>query len=115
MRPSGEDDPNAAALKAIARDLASLRDAAGRKLDVVAIPSPGLVPGEDGAPMPASYVNFFIGNRAVVVPVYGAPADDDALRALEPLFPGRRIAAVPARDLLAGGGAWHCITQQDPA
>jgi agmatine deiminase len=115
MRPAGGDDPNADALVAVANDLKSFRDTRGRALDVVAIPSPGLVPGEDGAPMPASYVNFFVGNRAVVVPVYGTSADEDALRALEPLFPGRRIVGVPARDLLAGGGAWHCITQQDPA
>ena len=114
MRPSGADDPNATVLAEIERGLGSFRDAAGRRLEVVPIPSPGLVADDEGAPRPASYVNFFIGNRAVIVPVYGTPRDDLALRALEPLFPGRRVAGVPARDLLSGGGAWHCITQQEP-
>jgi agmatine deiminase len=115
MRAADSRDPNADALRKIESDLRSFRDAAGRRLDVVTIPSPGFTPGEDGEPMPASYVNFYIANRAVAVPLYGASADDAALRAFEPLFPGRRIAGVPARDLLAGGGAWHCITQQEPA
>ena len=114
MRPSGSDDPNAEALEAIGRDLRSFRDAAGRRLEVVEIPSPGLVPDEEGAPRPASYVNFYIGNRAVVVPTYGTRQDEAALRLLEPFFPGRRVAGIPARDLLTGGGAWHCITQQEP-
>ena len=114
MRPDGDADPNAAALRTIARDLASFRDAAGRTLEVVTVPSPGLVPDGDGAPMPASYVNFFVGNRAVVVPTYGTRHDEAALRALEPLFPGRRVVGIRARELLSGGGAWHCITQQEP-
>ena len=114
MRPAGADDPNAEALREIERSLRSFRDAAGRHLEVVTIPSPGLVPDDEGAPRPASHVNFFIGNRAVVVPVFGGPSDDPALRALEPLFPGRRVTGVAARDLLSGGGAWHCITQQEP-
>ncbi len=114
MRASGRDDPNASALAAIARDLASFRDASGRHLTVVEIPSPGLVLDEEGDAMPASSVNFYIGNRAVVVPVYGTPHDDDALKALEPLFPGRRVVPVFAKDLLSGGGAWHCVTQQEP-
>ena len=114
MRASGSDDPNAAALAAIARDLRRLRDARGRRLAVVEIPSPGLVLDDDGEVMPASFVNFYIGDRAVVVPVYGTRRDDDALGALEPLFPGRRVVPVFARDLLTGGGAWHCITQQEP-
>ena len=115
MRPSGRDDPNARVLEAAEQDLRSFRDAKGRAIEVVSIPSPGFVAAGDGTPMPASYVNFFIGNRAVVVPVYDVSADDDALRALEPLFPGRRVVGIPARDLLSGGGAWHCITQQEPA
>jgi agmatine deiminase len=115
MRPSDSGDPNAGALAAVESDLKSFRDAKGRALEVVTLPSPGFIPGEDGEPMPASYVNFYIGNRVVVVPVYDTPRDDDALRALEPLFPGRRVVGVPAKDLLAGGGAWHCITQQEPA
>ena len=114
MRAADGRDPNADTLRKIESELGSFRDAAGRRLDVVAIPSPGLVADEDGIPMPASYVNFFIGNRAVVVPAYGIPRDEDALRALEPLFPERRVVGVAARDLLSGGGAWHCITQQEP-
>ncbi len=114
MRASGEGDPNARPLEAAERDLRSFRDARGRALEIVTIPSPGFVPDEGGAPMPASYVNFYIGNRAVVVPVYGVGADEAALRALEQLFPARRVVGVPARDLLSGGGAWHCITQQEP-
>ncbi|MFI5180448.1 MAG: agmatine deiminase family protein [Thermoanaerobaculia bacterium] len=114
MLPSERDDPNGGTLRMIERDLRTFDDAAGRRLEVVTIPSPGLVAGEDDIPMPASYVNFFIGNRAVVVPTYGSAHDEEALRALEPLFPGRCVVGVVARDLLSGGGAWHCITQQEP-
>ncbi|HSB35307.1 MAG TPA: agmatine deiminase family protein [Thermoanaerobaculia bacterium] len=115
MRASGGGDPNAEALAAVARDLASFRDARGRRLEIVEVPSPGPVLDGDGELMPASSVNFYIGNRAVVVPVYGARHEDHALDALAPLFPDRRLVPVPAKDLLAGGGAWHCITQQEPA
>jgi agmatine deiminase len=114
MRPS-PGDPNEAALSVIARDLGEMRDAAGRRLEVLQIPSPGLIEGQDGRPMPASYVNFYIGNRAVVVPTYGSPHDDAAVAALAALFPGRRTVGVAARALLGGGGAFHCITQQEPA
>jgi len=113
MRPSGSDDPNREALEAIVRDLGDARDARGRKLDVVRIPSPGLIDGE-GGPLPASYANFYVGNRAVVVPAYGAPFDDEAAKALGELFPGRSIVPVDARAILSGGGAFHCITQQVP-
>ncbi len=114
MRPSGGDDPNARVLGEIERDLKGMRDARGRNLQVVSVPSPGLVLSKEGDVRPASSINFYIGNRAVVVPVYGTRHDEAALRALEPLFPGRRVVGVPARDLLTGGGAWHCVTQQEP-
>ncbi|MBL8113381.1 MAG: agmatine deiminase family protein [Acidobacteria bacterium] len=114
MEPAGADDPNRDVLEAIARDLAAMRDHAGRRLQVVRVPSPGLVEDEDGEVMPASYVNFYIGNAGVVVPVYGTRHDDEAVRRIGELFPGRRTIGAPARRLLEGGGAFHCISQQQP-
>lgn len=109
-----KNDPNAAALDVIARALEAMTDAAGRKLEIVRIPSPGFVPGEEGEAAPASHMNFVIGNGAVVTPIY-SDTGDDALKALAPLFPGRRMVGLSANAILTGGGAFHCITQQEPA
>jgi agmatine deiminase len=115
MEAYGEDDPNRDVLDAIAADLASMRDAAGRKLEVVRIPSPGLVTDEDGEAIPASHMNFIIGNASVVVPHYGTASADVALRAIAAAFPGRRVVGINSTAILTGGGSFHCITQQEPA
>jgi len=107
-------DPNAATLDRLAADLGGMTDARGRKLQVVRIPSPGLLEDEDGEPMPASFVNFYIGNATVVVPTYDTPFDAEAVAGIARLFPGRRTVGHPARAILSGGGAFHCITQQQP-
>jgi agmatine deiminase len=107
-------DPNGPTLDRLAADLAGMTDARGRRLQVLRIPSPGLLLDEEGAPLPASYVNFYIGNQSVVVPTYGSPYDEEAVAALAPLFPGRRVLGRSARAILSGGGAFHCITQQQP-
>jgi agmatine deiminase len=114
MEARSDDDPNRAALDAIARDLAAMTDAQGRALEVVRIPSPGRVTDDDGRVVPASFVNFYIGNAAVVVPVYGTPWDEEAVARIGALFPGRRAVGVNARAILSGGGAFHCISQQQP-
>lgn len=114
MEPSGADDPNREALEAIARDLATAKDARGRKLDVVRVPSPGRVVDDEGKVVPASFANFYVGNRAVVVPTYGTPWDDAAVTKIAALFPGRSTVGIDARAMLTGGGAFHCITQQEP-
>jgi agmatine deiminase len=114
MEARRADDPNRAALEAIARDLAASTDARGRKLEVVRIPSPGRVTDEDGKVVPASFANFYVANAAVVVPTYGSPWDDEAVAKIGALFPGRQALGVNARAILTGGGAFHCITQQQP-
>lgn len=108
------DDPNFDVLEEIALSLAAMTDAHGRKLDVVRIPSPGAVTDEDDEIVPASHMNFVIGNTTVVVPIYSGTGDD-AVNALAELFPGRKVIGLSANAILTGGGAFHCITQQEPA
>src|SRR3546814_20609675 len=75
-------------------------------LEVVPIPSPGRVL-RDGEIIPASYMNFYIGNAAVVVPLYGAPNDDAAVEAIGALFPGREAVGFRADHILTGGGSFR--------
>jgi agmatine deiminase len=104
---ASKGDPNAAVYKDAARRLADAR------LDLVTLPSPGEVI-RDGEIIPASYMNFYIGNAAVVVPLYGAANDEAAVHAVQALFPGRRAIGLRADHILTGGGSFHCISQQLP-
>ncbi len=92
--PAGPDDPNAATLDAIARVLSAATDAAGRKLDVVRIPGVGLYRNRLGEVSPASHMNFIIANGVVVVPVYGTATEGAALKALQAVFPDRKVVGV---------------------
>ena len=88
--------------------LISVEEAEG--VDAVA----GTQPRNAGDRMAASYVNFYLCNGGLVLPTFGDPHDRPALEALQKALPERRVVAVPAREILLGGGNIHCITQQQP-
>jgi agmatine deiminase len=111
----GLDDPNAAAYDAAALALTEATDAAGARLKVARIPSPGRIMSEDHRVTPASHMNFVIANGAVIAPTFGGPAGGWALEALSALFPDRTVIGLPSRAVITGGGSFHCITQQEPA
>ncbi len=115
MEARDASDPNRDILAALVSDAEKLVDARGRRLEVVRIPSPGRVEDADGRVMPASYVNYYVTNTCVSVPTYGSPFDDEAVERVGSLYPGRRAVGIDCRALLTGGGALHCITQQQPA
>ena len=101
-------------------------------LDVRLLPSPGPLfmtaeeaagvevvsgtkPRAAGDRLAGSYVNFYVANGAVVVPLLDERHDDEALETIAALFPDRAVVGIPAREILLGGGNIHCITQQVPS
>jgi agmatine deiminase len=111
----GQKDVNAEVYDAIAKALSGMTDAAGRKLEVGRLPSPGRVTDAEGFIVPASHMNFIIGNEVVVAPIYEERPGLLAVDALEMYIPDRMIMGRDSRALLSGGGSFHCITQQVPA
>ena len=112
--------------------LESTPDARGRTIEVVTIHQPGPItitedesrgvdsiegtlPRVAGDRLAGSYVNSYIGNDIVVLPVFDDPHDDAAVAAYTELFAPRRVVTVPGREILLGGGNVHCITQQQPS
>ena len=89
-------------------------DQSGKSLKVVKLPMPAPVFFE-GQRLPASYANFYIANKLVLVPVFDDPNDRVALNTLAEVFPEREIVGIYCRDFIWGLGALHCMTQQQPA
>ena len=108
------DDPNYAGLQENLNLLRSMTTVEGRPLDVATLPMPAPVV-VDGVRLPASYANFYIGNRAVLLPTYGDPADDTAKAVLRRFFPDREVVGIDGRAIIWGLGSFHCLSQQIPA
>ena len=111
-----EDDPedeNYLPLKHNYELLCRETDQEGRPLKVIKLPMPGRVGGERR--LPASYANFYIGNNVVLVPVFGDKNDGRALKIIQEAFPERRVVGINCREMVAGLGAVHCVSQQQPA
>ena len=125
-------DPQSAISRDAWERLNDARDGRGRRLKITRLPMPGPltlsareargIVGRErtrarvaGERLAASYVNFYISNGGIIMPLLDARTDRLAARRLKRLFPARRVVGVAAREILLGGGNIHCITQQIPA
>jgi agmatine deiminase len=112
-----EEDPqdeNYGLLQENLHRLRTMKDQDGQPLRIVELPMPGLVECEDQR-LPASYANFYIANRQVIVPTYHHANDARALEILQREFPDRKVVGIDSSDLIWGLGSFHCISQQEPA
>ncbi|MEP6955840.1 MAG: agmatine deiminase family protein, partial [Chthoniobacterales bacterium] len=110
-----EPDPSDANYEPLQENLARLREIriGGKPLEVVELPMPGKIEREE-LRLPASYANFYIANRVVLVPTFDDPSDAAAIAAIQSAFPRRRVTPIDCRELVWGLGAFHCLTQQQP-
>ncbi len=112
-----EDDPadeNYAPLQENLARLRALRDLRGDPLRIVTLPMPPAVVYQ-GERLPATYANFYIANRVVLLPTYNHATDEQARQTLQACFPGREVVGIDCTDMIWGMGAFHCLTQQVPA
>lgn len=107
-------DENYELLQENLKRLRGLRDQDGKPLRIVELPMPGVVEYE-GQRLPASYANFYIANKVVLVPTYRHPNDAKALAILQQEMPDRRVIGIDSTELIWGLGSFHCISQQEPA
>ena len=111
---SNPDDPNYVALTENLMRLRSLESSQGKPFTIVELPMPPALFG-CGSRLPASYANFYIANRIVLVPGFDQRTDAVARDVLQQLFPTREVVVIDCSDLVWGLGAFHCLTQQVPA
>lgn len=128
-----ESDPQYAYSKAAFDYLSNECDAKGRKLDIHKLHIPrevlitkeesegvdavdGTLPREEGDRQAASYANFYIANKAIILPLFGDDIyDQKAIDTLQKIFKDREVVGIYAREIILGGGNIHCITQQQPS
>ncbi len=109
-----EDDANYAPLKDNRALLDKMTTADGTELMVLEMPMPRKI-ARDGQRLPASYANFYIANKVVLLPTFCDAHDKWAVAVLTKAFPGRTVVPIDCRELIWGLGAFHCLTQQQPA
>jgi agmatine deiminase len=111
-----ERDQNEVNYEPLQENLARLHEIriSGEPLEIVQLATPWKMVRED-LRLPASYANFYVGNSVVLVPTYNDPNDSAAIATIQWAFPDRRVAPIDCQELIWGLGAFHCLTQQQPA
>ena len=112
-----EEDESDANYDPLQANLARLREMAVEDespMKVLTLPMPGKIV-KQGQRLPASYANFYIANKVVLMPVFQDTSDAWASSVLQKVFPKRKVVQIDCRELIWGLGAFHCLTQQQPA
>ncbi len=112
--PDDPAHPDHARMRANRAVLEATTDARGRQLEVIDVPQTAFSEVA-GSEVEVSYLNYYVANGGVVVPVAGLPQDEDALAVIASAHPGRKVVGVRTPVVAYGGGGVHCITQQIPA
>lgn len=106
-------DDNYKPLQANLKALNKMRLLNGKQLNVVELPMPDVVIYEDQV-LPASYANFYIANKYVIVPIFNSDKDDKALQIIAECFKDREVVGIDSTDIIWGLGSFHCLSQQEP-
>lgn len=110
---TNKNDENYDLLQTNLKQLQQMRLETGKQLNIVELPMPDAVIYEDTR-LPASYANFYIANKSVIVPTYRCNNDDVALEILQQCFPDREVVGIDSTDIIWGLGSFHCLSQQEP-
>jgi agmatine deiminase len=111
---TNKQDENYPLLQHNLKQLQQMRLLNGKQLNIVELPMPDPVI-YDNQPLPASYANFYISNRYVIVPTYRCDKDDQALKILQTCFSNREVIGIDSTDIIWGLGSFHCLSQQEPS
>jgi agmatine deiminase len=109
-----KEDENYELLKENLKVLNTMRLESGKQINVIELPMPAPVIYEDQR-LPASYANFYISNKYVIVPTFRDRNDDHALDTLQKCFSDRKVVGLDSTDIIWGLGSFHCLSQQEPA
>lgn len=108
-----KQDENYEPLQQNLRQLEQMRLLGGKQLNIVTLPMPDAVVYEDQR-LPASYANFYISNKYVIVPTFRCQKDDEALRVISECFKDREVVGIDSTEIIWGLGSFHCLSQQEP-
>ena len=109
-----KSDENYALLQENLENLKSMKLLDGRSLKVIELPMPRPVEYDEQR-LPASYANFYIANKVVIVPVFNDKNDQKALEIIQSVFPDRKVIGIDSVDIIWGLGSFHCLSQQEPS
>lgn len=107
-------DENYALLQHNLKQLQQMRLLNGKQLNIVELPMPDDVIYEEQR-LPASYANFYIANKSVIVPTFRCAKDDKALQIIQSCFPDREVLGIDSTEIIWGLGSFHCLSQQEPS